>query len=167
MDAYKAECFNLIQEFKNNNIDMDWSVIFEHPEMHENLDDALNDTMYQVALLVGMNEQTKCDLIGTIAYAQTLLAHSRLMNDEKEFIAAGKKLESGLKKLLTTGAWLKEAETNFDLLEKISEENMEEARNNPALIPVFVLLTVIAAISCEQADACNDESCDDESGDEE
>jgi len=162
MDSYKAECFNLIQEFKNNNVDMDWSVIFEHPEMHENLDDAINDTLYQTALLAGINEQTKCELIGAITYAQTLLAHSRVINSEKEFVAAGKKLENGLKKLLSTGTWLKEAETNFDLLEEISEDNMEEARNNPALIPVFILLTVIAAISCEQADACDDESCDEE-----
>lgn len=159
MDSYKTECFALIQDFKKTNIQMDWATIFECTDFQDSLNEALSDTLYQLAFVNEIDQANKIAFIGNISYLQSHLVRALAFNNKNEFITTGEKLEKVLQDLISTGSWAQKAEENFDLLEQISEENVQEAQKNPALAPVLLAISLASIISCEQA---ADECCDEE-----
>lgn len=162
-NTHKQEYMDLIRDFKEGSVSLDWSSIFTHEDYQNKLNDSLTTLIYHLGLNKTLESGLKTELVGSIVIAQAQLAYALSFNNEKEFIEVGKRLEQALKKLISNDKLIKQAFEQFDMLEKIQEsiESSQITQEQAMSInPVLILLELISVLNSDQEEL--DECCEEE-----
>lgn len=163
MESQKKECFDFMQDFQNGTVTLDWTAIFEDEDLQGNLNDALSNMIYHIAVTASLDEKQKVELIGKIVLAQAELAHAVCFAQKKHYATFGKKLETLLKQLIKTGTWYKDSQERFDLVEKMRktiESGKITAEQTEEITPVLLLFELANVVNSDQEQ--EDDEADDE-----
>ncbi len=165
MSELKQELFDFLNDFKNNQIDVEWAYLFEQNYGIMTIYEETEVLIKGVLLLENVDKTVKNGLIGRLAAARAGL--SIFMEKEgglAEFVKFGKELEQTLKDIIKTGNWLKLADERFAKYEqfeaKLEEMMSEEEFDFSALDelrPVFMAVSIMNIMTVDEEDRMDEE----------
>lgn len=167
MSEFKQELFDFLNDFKSNDIDVDWEYLWEEDfgilSIYEDV-----EVLIKGVMLLPVDNTQKEILAGKLALSRAALSiNMEKENGLQEFIKSGKSLEAVLKEIMKIGNWLKTAEQRFSKYEEFeakleameSEEDFDfEALDE--LRPVFMAVAIMNIMSVDSMDECEDDCQD-------
>ena len=160
MSEFKQELFDFLNDFKSNQIDVDWEFLFENGYGILTIYEEVEVLIKGVLLLENTDKAVKESLIGRLASARAGLSiFMEKENGLESFVKYGKDLEQTMKDILKTGNWVKLAEQRFEKYEqfeaKLEEMESEEDFDFEALDelrPVFMAVSIMNVMTVDEED---------------
>jgi hypothetical protein len=118
--------FSTLKEFNKGNISINWQAVFEDEEMMESMDEIKNRIAHNFALLDGISEKNKQELLGKLALAHAHLSDLYGSSKEQKFLEETKVFEQVIKEIMNASDWLTHAEKRYNDYEKLEEKAAEE-----------------------------------------
>lgn len=171
---FKTIVFSILNEFANKERSIQWSSLLGQEELMEFLDQAINRTIHNFALLPDINDAQKESLIGKLAVCHARMAERYGAEDEQDFVKLGAEFEEILRSLIKTSNWLTIGQARyadyekFEEQEEAAEEELELSEKELNFLrPVFLAIDIFGIITIQDAQEEEEESeeyelCEDE-----
>lgn len=163
---FKAIVFDILNDFIKKERSIQWSTLLGQEELMEFLDQAINRTIHNFALLPDIQDAQKEALIGKLAVCHARMAERYGAESEQDFVRLGADFEEILRTMAKTSNWISVAQTRyadyekFEEQEEAAEEELELSEKELNFLrPVFLAIDIFGIITIQDA---QDEECEDE-----
>lgn len=162
MDYDKQDFFNVINDFGEGNITIDWVAIHNEESKMDILEECIGKIVYAMAFLPSLTETNRQALLGRLA-----IIHAKLIrafdDSEQDFIEAGAQLEDLLREVVKLPTWITTAFERFEDYITIEETITGDDDNQMSTQEFDYVNPVILAISIISILMLDEESADEES----
>lgn len=164
---FKAIVFGILNEFTNKERSIEWSTLLGQEELMEFLDQAINRTIHNFALLPDIQDAQKEALIGKLAVCHARMAERYGAEEEQGFARLGAEFEEILRSLIKTSNWLSVGQARyadyekFEEQEEAAEEELELSQEELNFLrPVFLAIDIFGIVTIQ--DALDEEGAEEE-----